>query len=61
MEKLTVEISHWPNNSEGYKYYAKIPDMTGMGESGNTKLEAFEELMISLKVKIAFDNNINLK
>lgn len=59
MKKVIVGIDEH-EVSEGVNYYAHIPDMPGLGESGKTKLEAFNELMLSLKVKIAYDNDIDL-
>ncbi len=44
------------------KYWmAWIDAIPGMVVSGETKEQAFEELMISLKVKWAYDNNIQLQ
>lgn len=40
---------------------AWIKEMPGMVDTGKTKLEAFEQLMISLKVKLAYDNNIDIR
>lgn len=59
--EIIVEIEHYPMpgaDPEYPEWYVHIPAMIGMGESGKTKKEAFEELMISLKVKIMYDNQI---
>ena len=58
MDNLIVEITEWPENNDGYKFYAEMPQFPGMGESGKTAKQAFDELMISLSVKIAFDNKL---
>lgn len=58
MEDIIVQITEWPENVNEYRFYAEMPQFPGMGESGKTAKEAFEELMISLKVKIAYDNKI---
>lgn len=42
-------------------YIASIPQMPGLVESGETKEEAFYQLMISLKVKILFDSGLQFK
>ena len=59
MTNLIVEISEWPINADGYQFYAEIPSMPGLGESGKTRKEAFNELMISLKVLIAYNSKLD--
>lgn len=44
-------------NGEWMCFSPQYPGMIGIGQS---KLESFEEFMISLKVKIAYDNKIDL-
>jgi len=41
-------------------YYAHIESIKGMGESGKTPEEAVKELLISLKVKLAYDNGLEI-
>lgn len=41
-------------------YIAFIEQMPGLIETGKTKEEAFNELMISLRVKIIYDSGITI-
>lgn len=59
MRKIEVKTTKFKESDQKEYWYAEIPEMPGLGESGNSEAEAFNELMISLKVKIAFDNNIS--
>lgn len=59
MENIIVKITEWPNNGEGYQYYAEMPQYPGLGESGRSAKEAFDELIKSLTVKIMFDNELD--
>lgn len=59
--KLIVDFDGPYKTGEGVSEWVCIlPQMPGMVESGKTKLEAFENMMVSLKVKLAYDNNIDL-
>ncbi len=60
--KVKLEV-FFPEDVEGTQiegWMASIPAMPGLAESGATKEDAFRELMISLAVKIAYENNIEL-
>lgn len=70
--KLIVKMEHHPltpelkehqeryyGGEEWKGWYASIPQMKGVGESGVTQQEAFDELMISLRTKIIFDSNLH--
>lgn len=39
-------------------WIAAIDDMPGLVESGESKQDAFNELMKSLRIKLAFDNGL---
>lgn len=59
---LIVKIERYPamGDCDEDTYLAFIDQMPGLVESGKTEKEAFEELMISLKVKIAHDSGIEI-
>ncbi len=60
--EIKVTLEFFPGDIVGDLdgWMASIPAMPGLAESGATKEEAFRELMISLAVKIAYDNGIEL-
>jgi len=63
MEKIIVWIEEYDDTEcKEHHYLAGFTnkELRGMIESGVTVKEAFDELMISLKVKIAYDNNIDI-
>lgn len=51
--KLTVKTEYQAGN-----WIAWIDEMPGMVESGFTEQSAFDQLMISLRVKIIYDSNL---
>ena len=62
MQKIIVEFEA---PMEGGNYYEdkwicffENNDMGGIVESGLTKEEAFKQLMITLEIKIRYDNNL---
>lgn len=58
---ITIKKHREPCFDEvGQGWYLSIPEIPGLGESGATELKAFEELIISLKVLLAYENNIEL-
>ena len=63
-ETLTVKMEHFPKQVgqpvEVPEWYASIPQLKGVGESGASKEDAFRELMISLAVKIAYDSKLEM-
>ena len=58
---MTFEID-FKYYEDGNIYVASFinPILKGLVETGKTQKEAFEELITSLKVIIAYENNINL-
>ncbi len=57
--KIIVKIENYGcANSSMDQYYAHMPQFKGLGESGGSAKEAFDELMISLRVKIMYENGL---
>ncbi len=57
-DKIIVKIDKCYDIAHGNHYYAHIPSMAGLGETGTTDEEAFDELMKSLRVKIIYDSEL---
>jgi predicted RNase H-like HicB family nuclease len=55
-ECYQIEFEH----HEGVEWIALFPSIKGIVASGETKEDAFNELMISLKIKLAYDNQVTL-
>lgn len=55
-----IPASELENTGIDPHWIACIDDMPGMVVSGTTREDAFNELMVSLRVKFAFDNNIDI-
>lgn len=65
IDQLKIEKQYFPqldgnDAGDGYCWCLSIPEIPGLCESGKTEKGAFEELMISLKVLLAYENNIEI-
>lgn len=55
---IIIEPQTIAEDTEGYIAYFSDPNFKGLVETGLTKQEAFNELMVSLRVKLAYDNGL---
>lgn len=63
---MKVKIEYFPhpkdceNCEDMPEYYASLPELKGMGESAKSAQDAFDQLILSLKVKLIYENKLDV-
>jgi len=58
---LRVSIEESKDTELSERFIGSFPNIKGLVVSGKSLDEVWKELLISLKVKLAYDNNLNLE